>query len=386
MTKNLASSFSIKTGIFLYAILFLLAVKITAQEVVTTPDQTNASNFSYSGSIDTYYRYGIDSPNRQIEDSYVVPGTAFANRNGFALGMLNLNLEYTYKNTGVVADLVIGPRGEEAVFLSEDGSQVINQLYVYWNLNNSIKFTLGNFNTFLGYEVISPKDNFNYSTSYMFSYGPFSHTGIKADFKLNASWSLMLAVLNPTDFTESNPFDTYILGGQLGYSLDKYSSYLNFRYGNEGAPQTVDPTFQVDWTTGFDFTNRLYAGLNATYLTRGTDASDESSGFYGIALYSQYSTSDRFAIGIRGEYFSQYNYDLVTFEEVTGTPISSPIAFDDDGDGEVIAITLTGNYTIGNLALKPELRMDYSEDTFIDSNYTTSSTLSSFLIAAIYKF
>lgn len=386
MIKNLASSFSIKTRIFIYAILFFLAVKLNAQEVVTTPDQTNASNFSYSGSIDTYYRYGIDSPNHQIEDSYVAPGTAFANRNGFALGMLNINLEYAFKNTGLVADLVIGPRGEEAVFLSEDGSQVINQLYVYWNLNNSIKFTLGNFNTFLGYEVISPKDNFNYSTSYMFSYGPFSHTGIKADFKLNAYWSVMLAVLNPTDFTENNPFDTYILGGQLGYITDQYASYLNFKYGNEGNPQFVEPTFQIDWTTCWSLTQRFYMGLNTTYLNRKIDVSNESSGFYGIALYSHYKVIDRFTVGIRGEYFAQYNYDLVTFDANTETPVSAPIAFDSEGNGDVVAVTLTGDCTLGNIALKPEIRMDYSKDAFVDDTNKPSNSLCSFLIAAIYKF
>ena len=43
----------------------------------------------------------------------------------------------------------------------------------------------------------------------MFSYGPFSHTGIKADFTLSEKTSLMLAVMNQTDFTEGN-FDRHI--------------------------------------------------------------------------------------------------------------------------------------------------------------------------------
>ena len=76
---------------------------------------------------------------------------------------------------------------------------------------------MGNFNTFLGYEVISPAANFNYSTSYMFSYGPFSHTGLKADIALSDDVSLMLAVLNSTDYTESQPIgEDYMFGAQLG--------------------------------------------------------------------------------------------------------------------------------------------------------------------------
>ena len=100
-----------------------------------------------------------------------------------------------------MVDLVFGPRGEDAVFLSGTlrpggSSNIVNQLYVYWNVTKKITLTMGNFNTFLGYEVISPIDNYHYSTSYLFSYGPFSHTGIKSDIVLTEDWSLMLAYLN----------------------------------------------------------------------------------------------------------------------------------------------------------------------------------------------
>ena len=45
--------------------------------------------------------------------------------------------------------------------------------------------TLGQFNTFYGYEVISPAANFNYTVSYLFNAGPFSHTGIQMDYAVN---------------------------------------------------------------------------------------------------------------------------------------------------------------------------------------------------------
>ena len=128
--------------------------------------------------------------------------------------MANVIASYEGEKVGFVADLVFGPRGEDAVFGSPlyqslkgtigGSSQIINQLYAYWNVSESVKLTLGNFNTFLGYEVISPVANFNYSTSYLFSYGPFSHAGLKADFALGEDTSLMLAVMNPTDMTELN--------------------------------------------------------------------------------------------------------------------------------------------------------------------------------------
>ncbi len=110
--------------------------------------------------------------------------------------MVNLIAGYEGEKVGFVADLVFGPRGSDAVFLSPyynagaGTANIINQLYTYWKVSDAVTLTLGNFNTFLGYEVISPTANFNYSTSYMFSYGPFSHTGLKADFALSDEFSL----------------------------------------------------------------------------------------------------------------------------------------------------------------------------------------------------
>ncbi len=342
-------------------------------------------NFSISGSVDGYYRYNIGAPNRGIapageeEDNgayeFLAPATSFANKSGFALGMANVIIGYEGEKAGFVADLVVGPRGEDAVFLSTGSAQIVNQLYAYWNVSEKVKLTVGNFNTFLGYEVISPTGNFNYSTSYMFSYGPFSHTGLKADFTLNEKWSAMLAIMNPTDYTESNPFDTYIIGAQLGYAADNGSAYLNFRYGNEGEPGLVGPTFQVDLTTGWDVAEDFYLGVNATYLSTEDQGDADASGFYGVALYPQYKTSEKFTIGLRGEYFAEYNNAL------------GAIGLDTEGDGSVIAATLTGSYDIGDLTLKPELRLDSaSEDSFVDNDLEPTKSLSSFVLGAVYKF
>ncbi len=337
-------------------------------------------NFSVNGSVDGYFRYNLGAQN----DNSTAPGTSFANQSGFALGMANVILGYEGEKVGFVADLVYGPRGEDAVFLSDGSAQIVNQLYAYWNVSEKVKLTFGNFNTYLGYEVISPTGNFNYSTSYMFSYGPFSHTGLKADFAINDQWSAMVAIMNPTDYTENNPFDTYIFGAQVGYSADNGSAYLNFRYGNEGEPGQVGPTFQADLTTGWDVSDKFYLGVNATYLTTEDQGDGDASGFYGVALYPQYKATSNFSIGLRGEFFAQFNGGLVV---VDGTDVSSPFGVDDELDGTVFATTITGSYDIGNLTLKPELRLDStSEDSFLDNDGDATKSLSSFVLGAIYKF
>ncbi|RMB56318.1 porin [Dokdonia sinensis] len=343
----------------LLIICILVTTSLFGQEVETSKEK----QFTFSGSVDTYFRQNLDGPNG--EDA-IAPNTSFANLNGFALGMANVIGSFESKNgkVGAVADLVFGPRGEEAVFLSSPSSNIVNQLYVYWNVSEKVKFTFGNFNTFLGYEVISPVDNFNYSTSYMFSYGPFSHTGIKADFSLADDWSAMVAILNNTDATEFNFDNDYTLGAQLGYK----DTFLNFLYGKQSG--NTEATFQVDLTTGHNLSDDFYLGVNATY------ADTDGSAFYGVALYPQYGISDSFTLGARAEYFAEAEQGAGAIG-----------GYDEDGDASVIALTLTGSYSIGDLTIKPELRLDStSEPTFLDTDLEPSDSLTSFLIAGIYKF
>ena len=380
----------------------LLTLVLAVFSVLPLAAQDEGS-FSFSGSVDTYFRYNFNSRNRIFAsgDNVVAPDaptTSFANRPGFGLGMVNLIAAFEGEKVGFVAYLVYCPRGADAVFNSGGSANIVNQLYVYYNVSDAVTLTLGNFNTFLGYEVISPTGNFNYSTSYMFSYGPFSHTGLKADFALSDGFSAKLAVMNPTDLTEFYPFGTYTLGAQLGYDNDGTSAYLNFLYGDqdgrldEDFPTTFGgtssgATFQADLTAGFDLSDEFYLGVNTTINTTGagqtsngttvSDADGDNSGFYGAALYAQYATSETVSFGIRGEYFSEFN----------GGVGALPTGADPDGDASVIDLTLSSNIAVGNLPFIPEVRLDaLSEDGFQNRDFEPQSSLISFLFAAVYSF
>lgn len=341
---------------------FLTTFSIFAQDtIVEKVEIIDLKKFSFSGSVDAYYRANFNAPNKAFDDgSFAAPGSSFANLPGFALGMANLIASYEGEKVGFVADLVFGPRGTDATFASPMYSMtgdILNQLYVYWNVSDKVTLTFGNFNTFLGYEVISPVGNFNYSTSYLFSYGPFSHTGLKADFALSEDFSLMLAVMNPTDLTEFNPTGKYAFGAQLGYK----GQYLNLL--------TDDGAYEIDFTGGFDITDSFYLGVNAALYD------GDGTGFAGCAIYPQFSTSDNFTIGLRAEYFVEDG----DFGAI-GTGVD---------DSSVFAATLTGSYSIQNLTIKPELRLDSASDDswyFMDSDMNPQKSLSSFVLAAIYAF
>ena len=332
--------------ILVFSITLVNTSIVNAQDTDTSED---TPSFNFSGTVDTYFR-------ASFSEDPVAPGTSFANLNGFALGMANFIVSYEGEKSGFVADVVFGPRGTDAVFGSSgNSSEMVNQLYAYYNIAEGVKITLGNFNTFLGYEVISPAANFNYSTSYMFSYGPFSHTGVKADFTLSDDISLMLGIFNQTDQTEAN-YDRYTaFGAQLGL----YGQYINLLAGED--------YFQLDYTGGFDLSDSFFMGINATTATLAGD-----TGFAGVALYPQLTTSDSFAIGLRGEFFSE--------TDGFGALVS-------DGDADNFSLTLTGSYTAGNFIFKPEFRIDSaSSKIFAISSTESADSLASFLVAAIYSF
>ena len=318
----------------------LLLASLTAIAVA----QEDAPALSISGTVDAYFQTNLSAP----DDAGQSFGTSFADETGFALGMANLVAAYDMGSTGVVADVVFGPRGDAAV-----GGYNLNQLYAYWNVNETTTLTMGRWNTYLGYEVISPAGNFNYSTSYMFSSGPFSMVGLKADFALNDDFSLMLAVMNPTD-VNNNTIGGYSLGAQLGYK----GQYLNL-YADDDEVLG----FEIDYTGGFDLSDDVFLGINAAYQTM------EDAGFYGVALYPQYTVSDSFALGLRGELFG-YHDDT------------------DDDLPSVFATTITGSYSVENLTIKPEIRMDaWSEsEPYLDNDGLASDSLSAFAIAVIYAF
>ena len=316
--------------------------------IATAQEKEDKGTFSLSGTVDVYHSSNLKSGS--LGSVGVLSDVA---ANGFGLGMVNTVFAYEKGKAGVVADLAYGPRANAAN--AYEGA--INQLYAYYNATDKLTLTLGQFNTFYGYEVISPAGNFNYSVSYLFNAGPFSHTGIKADYAVSEDLSFMLALTNPHGVTAgSNPTDEYQLGFQAGYK----GQYLNLAYGSDGFGDT--DVLYLDYTGGFDLSESFYLGLNAAYA----NSSDADAGYQGVALYLQNSFSDKFSLGLRPEFFTY----------TSGT-----------GDTNVSAFTLTGNLSLTeSLKIIPEIRYDTSDDMIIPGFVGTEENMTGATLAAVYSF
>jgi hypothetical protein len=353
--------------------------------------------FTLSGSVDTYFHSTFKYTNPYGTDPYA-PSSSFASQKGFALGMVNLIATYSGEKAGFTGDLVFGPRGRAAVFGTASGQAIINQAFVFYKFSDKITLNMGQFNTFVGYEVISPTVNFHYSTSYLFSFGPFNHTGARLDFAFANGIVAKLSVMNPTDIVEFNPVNTYTLGGQIGKVSDKGGIWLNFLFGDQdgtldkddAAPLEVSAgnLLQGDITLGYSLTEKFYLGFNASMQSIATgeevdtngdivETSGDASSFYGFAVYPKLTLSESFAIGLRAEYFSTKNDHFAS-------PI---IGLDGEGDGSVMEFTLSGNYKSGGFTFIPEIRIDKtSENSFINDDGEAKDLLPSINLAAVYKF
>jgi hypothetical protein len=368
--------------------------------------QDSTKTFTLSGSVDTYVRTSLGTKNPYMStDDYTSygPSTSFADLKGFSLGMVNLIASYSGEKAGFVGDVVFGPRGQAAVFGTASGQAVINQMYAYYKLSDAVTLNMGQFNTFVGYEVISPAVNFHYSTSYLFSWGPFNHTGLRADFAFGDGMVAKLAIMNPTDIVEFNPVNTYTLGGQIGKTSDAGGVWLNLLYGDQDGTlddviaepfdASAGATFQADLTLGYNLSETFYLGFNASLQQTAAgefvdefgdiqDADGDASSFLGFAVYPKLTLSESFAIGLRAEYFSITNGHLNIF-----TTDEFDIDGNNIGDGNVIEFTLSANYKVGGLTIIPELRLDKtSEDSFYDKDWEVTDQMISASLAAVYKF
>src|SRR5690606_9963898 len=233
-----------------------MAILLSAAEAVAQ-DQS----FTLSGSVDAYYKYDFTGY-RSVDGLGNIP-TSFANeQNSVSLGMVNVILGKTVGKASFVGDVSFGPRGQyQSLLKGGDGNTFnIQDLYMRYAFTSKFSMTAGFMGTFVGYEVISPAGNFNYSTSYLFSAGPFQNAGIKAQYEFSDRVGLMVGLFN--DWNVYQDFNGVSdIGAQLRFSpVDGWDAYINFLDGHETG--TI-----VDLTTSYRLSRSFKVGLNAADFT-----------------------------------------------------------------------------------------------------------------------
>lgn len=330
--------------------------------------QEDENTLTITGSADLYYKY--DFSGYRAEDGSANIYTSFANeQNSISLGMLDLAVSKKVNKASFVGEVSFGPRGQEQTLLAGKAGDSfhLQNLYVSYDFTDQFSMTAGFMGTFIGYEIISPTGNFNYSTSYLFSSGPFQNAGIKGTYTFSDRVSLMVGLFNDWNTYEDFNGVSHV-GAQLFVSpVEGWSAYFNFLSGHS-APASSGTGTILDLTTSYAITETLKLGINAANYK----ISEEEGGYHGGALYAQYAFSDAFALGARGEYFKTKDI------KEAGETING---------GNIKAFTLSGNVKAGPLTIIPELRLDTgSEEVFFNKSLDPKKQASQFLIAAVYAF
>ncbi|MBZ5859112.1 outer membrane beta-barrel protein [Flavihumibacter profundi] len=351
------------------ASLIASASQTTAAPLAPAPPEDKKPFLTISGSADVYYR--LDFSKQAANNKTSFTGT----HNTFALGMASVKLEHKTDKLDMVADLGFGPRAKEFAYTDEGITQAIKQLYISYSATNWLKFTAGTWATHVGYELLDPQLNRNYSMSYMFTNGPFSHTGVKAEISKGKS-GFMIGVANATDYRTppAGQINKKFLIAQYSFAAsDNLKFYLNYVGGKN--PDT-SKTSQFDLVATAKLSNAFSLGFNGTVNTTQTwDGSKNESGksWWGSALYLNLDPKPWFGLTLRTEYFS----DEKQMKIYTGT----------DKGANVFATTLSANFKTGGFIFIPEFRIDNSsQDIFIDANGAPKKSAGSFLLAAIYSF
>lgn len=349
----------------------VLAIGMACSTCAFSQDSTKKSNFNISGSADVYYRYNFANPTKDPAFDHYNNFTSFTNtHNTFALGMASIKVEHSIGKVGMVADLGFGKRAEEFSYNDENTQLAVKQLYVTYAPSDKIKFTLGSFGTHIGYELLDAYLNRNYSMSYGFSYGPFFHTGLKADISLGGTSALMVGVTNPTDFKSASVEPKMFIGQfSTGTKDGALKAFLNYQGGKY---DDVSRLTQFDLTATLAASAKFGLGLNATWQSRSAKGTDDkwsdSESWYDAALYVNYDPISWFGLTLRGEYFNDKK-DVLGFNT------------------SIVAPTLSANFKIDNLTIIPEFRFDNAKDEmFLKHNLTPTKSTGSFILAATYHF
>lgn len=331
------------------------------------------SPFKLSGSVDAYYRFDFHNPKTTPYNNK----TSFTNsQNSFELGMASIKAEHTIGKVGLVADLGIGRRAEEFSYNDKAGMNLIKQAFITYSPSEHVKLTAGKWATHIGYELLDASANRNYSMSYMFTNGPFFHTGARADFMFGKT-GFMVGIANPTDFTTTtSSTKTLIAQFSTGTKDDKLKGYLNYQgyFGQKISNPSAARLNQLDLVLLGNISSKISLGYNGTIQAVKDEVTKSTKRWMGSALYINYDPTSFLGLTWRNEFFSDEKYGLKVNNGATGS--------------NIIESTLSANFKVDNFKFMPEFRLDNSskKDIFFKSDGTSTKRTCTFLMAVVYSF
>jgi hypothetical protein len=346
-------------------VLFLAVATVAAEEQAPAP-------FTLSAFVSLTATANLNHPPDNINTLRV-----FDTRSGeLSLDVVELVLEQPVKNPGDAgfrADLTAGSAiphvtAARGLFRDPETGEAedfdVQQLYVSWiaPVGRGLRLDVGKHTSALGYEGIEGYDGWNDTVSRSFIFGlatASTHTGLRAALPFSDALTGTAWVVAGWDVVEDNN-DAQTFGAQLALAPPGSPLFASLTYftgperdGNDDDRRdTTDFIFKVQATPKLSLGAEVIAGAEQRVAPDGGDAS-----WLGVALYGRIQLGDTAAIALRVERFDD--------EDGART-----------GTAQVLTeATLAADFTIARgLHLRPELRLDHSDQQVFPSGEGLEST------------
>ena len=324
-----------------------------------------------NGAVSAGYNYNFNEPH-----------TRAINLRSFNDGHNSINLELAQlvfhkdaadaSEAGFRLDLNFGytvPKAIRDLALSPSSDFDIRQAYISYvaPLGSGLKLDFGKFVTDHGLEVIEGYEdwNLNYSRSFLFYYSiPFTHTGLRGTYKVNDMLTLSGAVVNGWDnVKDNNNTKSFHLHAMISPMPDMM---VNLKYMAGTELNDTRHLFNVNLSKQF---GALTLKADYVYATEDNVPAIGDSTWTGVAGYARYAVSEKFAVNVRAEVFSDNEGAR------TGTA------------QDLWELTLTPEYAINdNLVVRAEYRHDESNKDSFDKGGSVTDMQDTVGLNAIYHF
>ena len=244
----------------------------------------------------------------------------------------------------------------------------IPQAYVTVNVpvGNGLQVMVGKFSTLLGYESYNAISNPFYSHSWLFSFVPFTQTGVLGSMKVNDMFSMKVGVTRGWDMaTEDNNGAVDILGQFVVQPTKQLSFSLAYSIGPENTDDNSHMRIAIDPIVRWQATDALSLGFEWLYVFDGgwnANASTPDHHAYGDvwggALYAGYEINDMLTLNARMEagHGMQGRFGNFGF----GSAVSASIFEITLG---ATVTPLPKNDMLKGLSIRPEIRYDFTDST-----------------------
>ncbi|MBI4208832.1 MAG: porin [Deltaproteobacteria bacterium] len=247
-------------------------------------------------------------------------------------------------------------------------------------VGNGLSLMFGKMITNLGAEVIEGYDgyNWNYSRSLLFGYAiPFTHTGLHATYPINDRVTVKAMLVNGWDVVDDNNKDkTYHLAASIT-PMEGANLTINWIDGAEQAGNDKLRRRVIDVVASASLGEDLSLMLNYDYGWEMDSSNVDAGGdaiWKGVAAYARYQMNEMCAMNVRWELFGD---DDDT--RIAATTLGQ--------ETDVWEITLTPEYKMGDLVVRPEYRHDKADDNiFTKDDGTAQSSQDTIALNVLYAF